>query len=227
MSCIRGVAPSRGWQTRTDEDDDQKNVLHTLARWWYCPFFVPHTAYTHSLVGFVARRITSSSYSWGTTTTARSQPRLRLSQWIVLLLAWYNVEPTQWIRSFAQCCSSKVRSSTGRVTGWMDGWVGRRVCEWVGFVGWKEIYKSILLFMDSIWVAFIMCVGVHVPMYVVWVEFETVGKNSKHPRSHCTSFSSHHDGAAAAAAEAESGRGVNKNADQSRNLQFMDRMNGY
>lgn len=67
------------------------------------------------------------------------------------------------------------------------------------------------------------CTYVHMSCELSSKLNSSVEKNSKHPRSHCTSFSSHHDGAA----EAESGRGVNKNADQSRNLQFMDRMNGY
>lgn len=114
--------------------------------------------------------------------------------------------------------------------GWMDGSVGEFVSEW-GLLGGRKFTKAYC----SLWIRYgLLSLCVWVYMYLCMsCELSSklnssVGKNSKHPRSHCTSFSSHHDGAAAAAAaEAESGRGVNKNADQSRNLQFMDRMNGY
>lgn len=88
-----------------------------------------------------------------------------------------------YARSFAHCCSSKVRSSTstGRVTGWMDGWMGRSVSLWVSGVCWVEgnLQKHIALYGFDMGCFHYVCGCVHVPMYVVWVEFETEQLNEK------------------------------------------------
>lgn len=80
-----------------------------------------------------------------------------------------------YARSFAHCCSSKVRSSAQDewLDGWMDGSVGEFVSEW-GLLGGRKFTKAYC----SLWIRYgllSLCVWVYMYlcMYVVWVEFET------------------------------------------------------